>query len=76
MREQNLPYTSDQEMRVQELITNEGFLEMAVQKVSRESIIFFKNSLFIFKINALFKLYLAIICSMCINTLQIVCERA
>ena len=62
-------------MRVQELETNDGILEMRVQKVSRENIIFFKN-LIIPKIEGLFKLYLAIVFSVRINTLQIVYKRA
>ena len=61
-------------MRLQQLETDEGILEMRVQIMSRENIIFFK--LIIVDFDALFKFYLAIICSVCINTLQIVHEKA
>ena len=55
-------------MRVHELQTNKGILEIRVQKMNRENIFFIK--LMIVGINSLFELYLAITCSVCMNILQ------
>ena len=63
------------EMRVQELETNEGILEMRVQKMRRENIIFLLLKPIIVYIDSLFQFYLAITCSVCINTLHIVQEK-
>ena len=62
-------------MRVPELETDEGILEMRLQKMSRENLIFFIK-LIIVDIDSLFELYLAIICYVCFNTLQILHEKA
>ena len=51
-------------MRAQELETDEGILEMRVQKMSKENIIFFIK-LIIVDTDSLFELYLANICSVC-----------
>ena len=61
-------------MRVIEIDTDEGILEMRVQKMSWENIFFIK--LIIFDIDSLFELYLPIICSVCINSSQILHEKA
>ena len=61
-------------MRVQEVKTDEGILEMRVQKMNREKLIFLIK-LIIVDIDSLFKLYLAIIWSLCFNTLQILHEK-
>ena len=57
-------------MRVQELETDEGILEMRVQKVSKDNIIFYIRLIFV-DIDALFELYLTIIC-LYISGLQII----
>ena len=67
-------------MKIDKIPGNEGAksrvqrvsLEMRVQEMSRENIFFIK--LIIADFEALFELYLEIICSLCINTLQIVHE--
>ena len=54
-------------MRVQELEADEAILEMSVHNMSREN--FFFRKLIIVYIDALFEYYIAIICSVCINSL-------
>ena len=61
-------------MRVQEQEADEGILEIRVQKMSKQNIIFRKH--ITVDIDALFEFYLAITCFVCINTLQIVLENA
>ena len=53
------------ELRVQELLTDEGILEMRVQKVNRENIIFFIK-LIILDMDLLFEPYLAISYMLCV----------
>ena len=62
-------------MSVQELETDEGILEMRVQKKEQRKHDFF-GKLINVDIDALCELYLAIICSMSINTLKLIHEKA
>ena len=61
-------------LRVLELETDEGILEVRVQKWAEKT--YFFINLIIVDIDAFFELFLALICFVCINTLKIVHKKS